>query len=106
MIPYRWPEGKYCIYKRGPHCPAKMKEGFVIWDDENTDNQNDANGALPEGMYTDDTKIYFCCSTNGNVDNAISLPTKTPFYLFAYQSIKCQKVWKLTLSSLIIFSLL
>lgn len=87
-----WPTGKYCIYKRGPVCPTGLKEGFVIWDDENTDNQNDKGGALPEGEYTEDTKIYFCCSTTGVVDNQISLPAKSPFFLFAYESFKCQKV--------------
>ncbi|XP_065685056.1 uncharacterized protein LOC100213236 [Hydra vulgaris] len=87
-----WPNGKYCIYKRGPSCPLNLKEGFVIWDDENTDNQNDKGGALPEGQYTDDTKIYFCCSTAGNTETQISLPAKKPFFLFAYESIKCQRV--------------
>ena len=88
----RWPSGKYCIYKRGPTCPDKLKEGFVIWDDENTDNQNDKGGALPEGLYTDDTKIYFCCSTTGLTETQVSLPAKKPFFLFAYESIICQKV--------------
>lgn len=66
----------------------------MIWDDENTDNQDDKGGALPEGEYTEDTKIYFCCSTVGVVDSQISLPAKNPFFLFAYESIKCQKVYK------------
>ncbi len=72
-----------------------MKEGFVIWDDENTDNQNEAGGVLPEGLYSDDTKILFCCKTDGDVDKQIQLPTDTDFYLFSYQSIKCQKVLKI-----------
>lgn len=76
-----WPPGKYCIYKRGSTCPANLKEGFVLWDDENTDNQNDKGGALPAGQYTEDTKIYFCCSTTGFVDKEISLPAKRPFFL-------------------------
>lgn len=64
----------------------------MIWDDENTDNQNDKGGVLPEGQYTEDTKIYFCCSTHGLADKDISLPSKKPFFLFAYESLKCQKV--------------
>lgn len=94
-----WPAGKYCIYKRGPRCPVGLKEGFVIWDDENTDNQDDKGGALPEGEYTEDTKIYFCCSTNGVTDSQISLPAKKPFFLFAYESIKCQKVLNMKATS-------
>ncbi len=69
-----------------------MKEGFVIWDDENTDNQNEAAGVLPEGLYSDDTKILFCCRTNGDVDKPIQLPPEKDFFLFSYQSTKCQKV--------------
>jgi len=94
-----WPSGKYCIYKRGPTCPKGLKEGFVIWDDENTDNQNDKGGALPEGQYTEDTKIYFCCSTHGFTDKDISLPAKKPFFLFAYESLKCQKILNMKATS-------
>ena len=91
-ISFRWPAGRYCIYKRGPLCPQGLEQGFVIWDDENTDNQDDKGGALPEGEYTEDTKIYFCCSNKGVKDNQIALPFKKPFFLFAYKSINCQKV--------------
>lgn len=94
-----WPPGKYCIYKRGSTCPANLKEGFVLWDDENTDNQNDKGGALPAGQYTEDTKIYFCCSTTGFVDKEISLPAKRPFFLFAYESARCQKVLNMKVTS-------
>jgi len=94
-----WPSGKYCIYKRGSTCPANLKEGFVLWDDENTDNQNDKGGALPSGQYTEDTKIYFCCSTTGFVDKEISLPAKRPFFLFAYESARCQKVLNMKVTS-------
>lgn len=94
-----WPPGKYCIYKRGSSCPLNLKEGFVMWDDENTDNQNDKGGALPAGQYTEDTKIYFCCSTTGFVDKEISLPAKRPFFLFAYESARCQKVLNMKVTS-------
>jgi len=94
-----WPPGKYCIYKRGSSCPVNLKEGFVMWDDENTDNQNDKGGALPSGQYTEDTKIYFCCSTTGFVDKEISLPAKRPFFLFAYESARCQKVLNMKVTS-------
>ena len=64
----------------------------MIWDDENTDNQNEVGGNVPEGLYSDDTKIYFCCKTDGFVDRPIHLPIESDFLLFAYHSTKCQKV--------------
>lgn len=88
----RWPDGKYCIYKKGVDCPSGLDEGFVIWDDENKDNKNSKNGELPEGLFNEDTKIFFCCSTSGSVDTEITLPNKSPFLLFAYESILCQKI--------------
>lgn len=94
-----WPPGQYCIYKRGPLCPDGLEQGFVIWDDENTDNQDDKGGALPEGEYTEDTKIFFCCSDKGVKDSQISLPAKKPFFLFAYKSVNCQKVLNMKVTS-------
>jgi len=88
----RWPDGKYCIYKKGSDCPSGLDEGFVIWDDENKDNKNSKDGELPEGLFNEDTKIFFCCSTSGSADKEITLPNKSPFLLFAYESILCQKV--------------
>ena len=69
-----------------------MAEGFVIWDDENTDNQNEVKGSVPEGLYSDDTKILFCCKTDGDTNKPMVLPTESDFLLFSYQSTKCQKV--------------
>ena len=88
----RWPDGKYCMYKKGSSCPTGLDEGFVIWDDENKDNKNSREGVLPEGLFNEDTKIFFCCSTTGSASQEITLPNKAPFLLFAYDSILCQKV--------------
>lgn len=88
----RWPDGKYCIYKKGSGCPTGLDEGFVIWDDENKDNKNSKDGELPEGLFNEDTKIFFCCSTSGSASKEIILPNIAPFLLFAYDSIRCQKV--------------
>ncbi|PFX18014.1 uncharacterized protein LOC111340085 [Stylophora pistillata] len=88
----RWPDGKYCIYKKGSRCPAGLDEGFVIWDDENKDNKNSKDGELPEGLFNEDTKIFFCCSITGSAGKEITLPNKAPFFLFAYDSYLCQKV--------------
>ena len=50
------------------------------------------DGDLPEGVYTDKTRIEFCCSTTGKTELEIVLPTDKPFYLFPYGSSTCQKV--------------
>ena len=34
-----WPEGSYCIYKKG-ECPPRMKKGDIFWDDEDHGNKN------------------------------------------------------------------
>ncbi|EDO33752.1 predicted protein [Nematostella vectensis] len=89
-----WPEGKYCIYKKGV-CPANMKDGYVRWDDEQSEiDLNDKHqGDLPDGVYDKShTTINYCCSTKGNVNNPIQLPALKPFYLLTYGSAQCQKV--------------
>ena len=53
-------------------------------------------GELSEALFNEDTKIFFCCSTSGSANKKIVLPNKSPFLLFAYESILCQKAsnWK------------
>ena len=84
--------GKYCIYKKGGGCPTNLSSGFVKWDDENNNNRNSKSGTLPDGEYTGDTKIEFCCRTDGDKSEPISLPTTMPFFLLAYGSAECQQV--------------
>ena len=81
-----WPEGRYCVYKKGPICPYGLTEGWVFWDDKNEENKNANEGILPNGTYNQDTKIYFCCQTVGNVFQTIYLPIDKPFYLIALKS--------------------
>ena len=72
-----------------------MKTGFVRWDDSdgvNKKNSNDKNGTLPDGVYNVNTKIEFCCRTDGNKNDPIVLPSEKPFFLLAYESPKCQMV--------------
>ena len=74
-----------------------MKSGYVFWDDEDLNNINDKGGTLPDGeydiyRYVKNTKIYFCCRTDGNKNDPILLPSKSPFFLLAYKSEKCQMV--------------
>ncbi|XP_068762594.1 uncharacterized protein [Montipora capricornis] len=88
-----WPKGQYCIYQKGSSCPAGMLSGSVLWDDENgvNGNRNARNGEIPEGVYNDDTKIFFCCHTSGSYNVPIELPTAKPFYLIAFRP-HCQEV--------------
>jgi len=87
-----WPSGQYCIYKKG-NCSVNLNYGFVFWDDDDTlANMNSESGTLPDGEYGTDTEIDFCCSTDGNKDKPVVLPTKEPFYLLAYKLPRCQMV--------------
>ena len=96
--------GKYCIYKKGA-CPQGMSQGHVKWDDDdNFLHLSDKGGVLPDGVFGDDTQLYFCCRTDGNKTEPVSLPTDQPFFLLAYGSPQCQQVkWALATSEWIHF---
>ena len=83
--------GQYCIYKYQT-CPDGLTEGFILWDDHDILNKNDKGGTLPNGSYDHNTKIEFCCRTDGDKSHPILLPTRAPFYLLAYGSEQCQTV--------------
>ena len=86
--------GRYCIYKKG-RCPTGLTQGYVYWDDDDDeDNTNAKAGTLPEGVkrYTYDTEIRFCCRNDSGINEPVLLPSKTPFFLLAYQSAECQMV--------------
>ncbi|XP_078352616.1 uncharacterized protein LOC144637424 isoform X2 [Oculina patagonica] len=85
-------DGKYCIYKGRRQCPPGLTSGDVFWDDEDKWNSNNYEGTLPDGRYDHNTWIYFCCKTDGDKDDPVLLPAKSPFYLLAYESAKCQMV--------------
>nr|XP_058952004.1 cubilin homolog isoform X2 [Pocillopora verrucosa] len=87
-----WPKGKYCIYKKYPGCPEGLTSGELFWDDQDGYQINDDGGVLPEGRYNHDTTINFCCRTDGDRDDPVLLPVKSPFFLLAYESAKCQMV--------------
>ena len=90
----QWPKGQYCIYKKGSNCPAGMLSGSVLWDDENGVNGKNKNsnfGVLPEGVYNQDTKIFFCCHITGSYDSPIELPSDKPFFLIPFRA-HCQEV--------------
>ena len=76
-------------------CPTGLKEGFIRWDDEQSEiDENDHHkGYLPDGIYDKtNTTIKYCCNTKGNINNPIKLPNTKPFYLLTYDSAQCQKV--------------
>ncbi|XP_072014750.1 uncharacterized protein [Amphiura filiformis] len=86
-----WPAGQYCIFRKGGSCPAGMTGGSVLWDDEDDENKNRNRGVLPDGIYSINTRIQFCCQTSGHTSNPIYLPTDKNFFLFKY-TYKCQQV--------------
>ncbi|XP_066283672.1 uncharacterized protein [Branchiostoma lanceolatum] len=86
-----WPSGTYCIFKRGA-CPSGFRSGYVYWDDEDRGNDNTVSGYYPDGVYNENTKIYYCCRSDGSIYNSITLPSRRPFYLFRYSSSGCQRV--------------
>ena len=48
-------------------------------------------GELPDGEYGYNTKIRYCCRTDGNPEKSIDLPRTKPFYLLK-KGRMCQKV--------------
>ncbi|XP_022098027.1 uncharacterized protein LOC110983241 [Acanthaster planci] len=90
-----WEPGQYCIFKKGKFCPDRFREGWIKWDDQNIFNRNDQSGELPEGVYDDDTKIYFCCREDGDAGTPLTLPVDKPFFLFRKNG-NCQAVDRMT----------
>ncbi|CAH1801010.1 unnamed protein product [Owenia fusiformis] len=85
-----WPEGEYCIYK-SKKCPEDFEEGWIKWDDEDSNNKNMNGGYRPDMVATRDTIIFYCCRNDGHATNGIDLPMTSPFYLFPIKDY-CQKV--------------
>jgi len=85
--------GRYCIYKKG-RCPTGLTQGYVYWDDDDENNSNAKGGTIPGGVngYIHDTQIRFCCRKDGDINDPVLLPSKTPFFLLAYESADCQMV--------------
>nr|XP_054774222.1 uncharacterized protein LOC129282359 [Lytechinus pictus] len=94
---WAWPAGSYCIYKRGS-CPSGFTEGNIYWDDEDDNNGNSVSGVLPDGDYGRNTRIYFCCRTDGYAHIPIYLPTDDNFILFPLYS-TCQSVNGMSVSN-------
>ncbi|XP_035677527.1 uncharacterized protein LOC118416513 [Branchiostoma floridae] len=86
-----WPRGSYCIFQKWS-CPSGFQTGSVYWDDEDNGNDNTVSGSYPDGVYNTNTRIYFCCRSDGNRRTPILLPSRRPFYLFRQSSYGCQEV--------------
>ncbi len=95
-IGFDWPEGRYCIARKGKFCPLEnFNEGSITWNDKKTSftrrSKNSVWGILPEGVYDKDTKIEFCCRNDGRPSDPILLPIVDPFVLYRYGG-TCQSV--------------
>lgn len=86
-----WPEGAYCIFKaQDRNCPPGFEEpGYIIIDDHGKNNQ--VWGDVPDGVYTEDTLLRYCCRDDGFTSNPIKLPKDTNFFLFRHADV-CQQV--------------
>ena len=69
-----------------------LEEGYGNWNDEDFINTNEVHGVVPDGIYNDDTTIYFCCRNDGSYQTPIDLPTTDPFYLLQKNKDGCQRV--------------
>lgn len=90
---YDWPAGEYCVLRNGGSCPTGFSEGWIQWDDEDGfDNSNEAHGSLPDGVYDENTLLYFCCREDGTYDAPMQLPTADEFFLYQKNRNYCQEV--------------
>ena len=83
--------GKYCIARYGGSCPNGFSSGYKYWDDEDSDNSNSKQDPLPDGDYGRNTRVYYCCRSDGSTSVGMSLPTSQPFVLYRYGG-TCQTV--------------
>ena len=69
--------------------------GSKLFDDmdDASKNVNTFEGTLPDGVFDNDTKLYYCCRSDGSVDTPIRLPTAKPFQLLnGADTMSCQQV--------------
>ena len=86
-----WPRGKYCIARYGGKCPSGFFNGSVYWDDEDHDNTNSYQNPIPDGDYGRNTRVQYCCRSDGDPSKGVFLPPPEEFILYRYEGI-CQKV--------------
>lgn len=66
-----------------------FENGHIQYDDHSPPN---TRGDHPDGEFTTDTLIEFCCRSDGNKDIPIELPTGQKFILWKKNKNGCQKV--------------
>lgn len=88
---FTWPRGRYCIAQYGESCPSGFFSGYRHWDDEDSNNENSLQLPVPDGNYDRNTRINYCCRSDGDVNKPILLPTRRSFILYRYGG-TCQKV--------------
>ena len=86
-----WPRGHYCIARYGGTCPTGFLTGHKFWDDEDAFNSNSKQDPVPDGNYGSNTRIQYCCRSDGSTSVGIELPTSQPFILYRYGG-TCQTV--------------
>ena len=88
----KWPAGNYCIYRNGGSCPPDFGEGSVKYVDDKT-RSNRKFEPLPDGEFSTDTTMEFCCRNDGFPKEELYLPNKKPFSLFMYDYFTmCQEI--------------
>ena len=73
---------------------AGFNEGFIMFDDSNKKGKlSEASGTLPDGDFTTDTTLVFCCRDDGPVIDEIVLPKGKNFVMFmGHRETQCQTV--------------
>ena len=93
----QWPSGSYCIARKADHCPSGFGDGFIKWDDKDIFNKNYRFGTLPDGKFDKNTKIFFCCRSDGKASKPIQMPLDEPFVFYRYNG-QCQAVANMKVS--------
>lgn len=88
---FTWPKGNYCIARYGGRCPSSFSGGSIYWDDEDRKNSNKLQHPIPDGEYGSNTRIQYCCRSDGSANGEIMLPPTRAFILYRYNGV-CQKV--------------
>ena len=86
-----WPRGHYCIARYSGSCPSGFFAGSKYWDDEDSNNQNSKQDPVPDGDYDSDTRVQYCCRSDGSASVGIELPISQPFILYRFGG-TCQTV--------------
>ncbi|XP_041366865.1 uncharacterized protein LOC121381595 [Gigantopelta aegis] len=82
----KWPRGAYCIMRKSGTCPEGFSEGSAIYDDEirSADQNKTINEPIPDGVFDDNTKFFYCCRDDGFRNDPIDIPNSKPLVLLRY----------------------